>query len=1846
MGRISLTIVLFIFALSNLFSQCPDLPNNTTLNGSTNTDLNFCGTASAMFEVNDPNLPSGTIDWYSSTTSGFDPLTTGTLLGSSNITNSASPCDPGGCPSIEVIYIDACDMGNEGKNEFMVISSGSGFAVDDLSVTFDMNNTFGSAGNGNINVGGACGWLDGDLGLFSGCGFLVSVGPGDYIPPNSAVIIQTSNFGTTTYDISAMCGVSECIYVLRNSCDRGVGAFTNCGGGVSSGSTRNNEIALTCGCNDVLVYDILDPAFLNICSTIGDDGMHVFSDLTYANNLCNNGPILNSISQFPINAVTDPFSHSFTDTECNTTQYVVGVLNSDQFNEDCCSEQITEEYAFDIACINAELQGMADLCPGECEDISVLIDGGEAPYSLNLTLSGLPFPLDNIMIPFPGFPINETITICFDSGGPLIDPVNFIIDLPAAAGGLSASLTLNSITDNTGCAGDINGSSIALNFNDAPDINNPGPQETCDLGNGSGIFILSDLTDIINGNSGATVNYYSDIAATMPISDPYTTSGGSIYAQIEGNPCNSEIIEIPLIIVANGNAGLVSFFCNDPIDGLSSMCSICDDDGVLGEEISLTVIFENPALTYDYEIVWTRDSGGSSVITGTTVGSETIVISIDETSTFAVSVVTVEGDCADFTDLGDIVTYEYSLQPDLDAPQNLSDCQEVALPDITGGVVPSNAAYFSEPDGMGIMYQPGDLISSTTTLYLYAGIPGCEQEFQFDVSIDGAAMIDNPMDVTTCGVYALPEITGTNVDNAGYYTETNGGGNQVNAGTLISTSTTLFLYDPICGGNQPTLDITITPGPIIENNTDTIVCESYIVEPIIGIDLSGNEMYFDTTGGNGMMINVGDTLRSDTIIFIYDNTNGCEVEVPIVIDIREPGYPGLDTAIVLCEGDPTLIDINDALGGPLPDTTGIWFDVNNTDVIQDSTQVDFSGLGTGTYLYEYQIMDSICVDTHSILTVNIIDTPDAGQDATLSICSDTIGVNVFDLLGNPDLGGVFFDTDTDLPATFDPTNATFAASTIGSTAFIYVVGNPGTTCGSDTSDFLLVVQENVDAGDDNIYNSCSNESIDLTTLLINASDIGTFSEASPSGGLTANNFDTGNVPNGTYPIFHILSGSGDCPTDTAMITIFVSDGANAGNDNMIQLCGDSTLSLMSLIDGDAGGRFYFNDQLLASGEITYTSESGTFEYEYIVGDGIACPSDTAILEVTRFLKPASFLDITLQSLCNEDCTTVSFNAANTGGQTVNVFYHIESNSGEVDNREQDIGDLMPNVEITFCIGIGDLSANILQPGTEYTFILDSISTTNPDCVFLDGQSVTFNTFVSSTSTLTGEFCIDDVVLVGDDIYDQNMTMGTTTIPNGSVTGCDSIIVVDLTFTDEVIGFFTEELCEGDSVEVNGVIYKETNTTDEFTIPNGSVNGCDSLVRIDITFFETTIGTITETICAGDTVFINGEAFFEGKELETQLLENQNTAGCDSLVEVTILIDDPISGEVSGSVCATYEITINDNTYNQSNPSGIELLPNQASNGCDSIVQIDLAFDLPAIDSTLTIATCDEDFTITVGSETFDSSNLSGSVTLPANGDACDTLIEVNLSFGELGIDFLEVDGGCAVPDSGRIVIESTTGDLPLDIFYNGNSAVAFVLPWDVQLPVGMGEMSITDASGCMTMIDFELFPGGEENLEITENQGQISVSGTMIDSISWSPVEGLSCTNCVDPIATPEISTTYTATVFFDDSCMVDLMIDIIVIDDTPDYILPSGFSPNGDNVNDNFFLTITEGATGIPQDLRIYDRWGNLVHQSAGEQILTEGWDGTRGGSDVAAGVYVYQLTILNNEQVISIYGDVTVVR
>jgi gliding motility-associated-like protein len=122
---------------------------------------------------------------------------------------------------------------------------------------------------------------------------------------------------------------------------------------------------------------------------------------------------------------------------------------------------------------------------------------------------------------------------------------------------------------------------------------------------------------------------------------------------------------------------------------------------------------------------------------------------------------------------------------------------------------------------------------------------------------------------------------------------------------------------------------------------------------------------------------------------------------------------------------------------------------------------------------------------------------------------------------------------------------------------------------------------------------------------------------------------------------------------------------------------------------------------------------------------------------------------------------------------------------------------------------------------------------------------------------------------------------------------------------------------------------------------------------------------------------------------------------------------------------------------------------------------------------------------------------------------------------------------------------------------------------------------------------------------------------------SWSPSKGLDNSTIQNPIAKITENTQY---VLFEQSvagCKGTDTIDIKVYRVPADLYVPTGFSPNGDGLND-YFRPILLGVRKL-NAFYVYNRWGQVVYSST-EVGHNKGWDGTFKGSPQAPGTYVWR--------------------
>ena len=87
--------------------------------------------------------------------------------------------------------------------------------------------------------------------------------------------------------------------------------------------------------------------------------------------------------------------------------------------------------------------------------------------------------------------------------------------------------------------------------------------------------------------------------------------------------------------------------------------------------------------------------------------------------------------------------------------------------------------------------------------------------------------------------------------------------------------------------------------------------------------------------------------------------------------------------------------------------------------------------------------------------------------------------------------------------------------------------------------------------------------------------------------------------------------------------------------------------------------------------------------------------------------------------------------------------------------------------------------------------------------------------------------------------------------------------------------------------------------------------------------------------------------------------------------------------------------------------------------------------------------------------------------------------------------------------------------------------------------------------------------------------------------------------------------------------------------------LVPTAFSPNGDNNNDLLFV---KGGPFENMNFRIYNNWGELIFETTDQKV---GWDGKYKGQDAPIGVYVWVLDVdMFNNKSVRKTGDVTLLR
>ena len=190
--------------------------------------------------------------------------------------------------------------------------------------------------------------------------------------------------------------------------------------------------------------------------------------------------------------------------------------------------------------------------------------------------------------------------------------------------------------------------------------------------------------------------------------------------------------------------------------------------------------------------------------------------------------------------------------------------------------------------------------------------------------------------------------------------------------------------------------------------------------------------------------------------------------------------------------------------------------------------------------------------------------------------------------------------------------------------------------------------------------------------------------------------------------------------------------------------------------------------------------------------------------------------------------------------------------------------------------------------------------------------------------------------------------------------------------------------------------------------------------------------------------------------------------------------------------------------------------------------------------------------------------------------------------------------------------------------------------------------TVTAANGScidveMVTVTVNALPTVDGGEDVTINYGFSTILSPMGNGTgySWSPAEGLNCTNCQSPLSNPPSTITYYVTTTDVNGCTSSVDSVIVTVLACKDIFVADAFSPNGDGQND---VLLVNGLCITSIILDIYNRWGEKVFESID---LTKGWDGKYQNTDAPTGVYVYYLTTSSaHGEITPKQGNISLVR
>ncbi len=204
-----------------------------------------------------------------------------------------------------------------------------------------------------------------------------------------------------------------------------------------------------------------------------------------------------------------------------------------------------------------------------------------------------------------------------------------------------------------------------------------------------------------------------------------------------------------------------------------------------------------------------------------------------------------------------------------------------------------------------------------------------------------------------------------------------------------------------------------------------------------------------------------------------------------------------------------------------------------------------------------------------------------------------------------------------------------------------------------------------------------------------------------------------------------------------------------------------------------------------------------------------------------------------------------------------------------------------------------------------------------------------NFLPASGKTINAEICAGDSYTLGEDTFTSSDTY---TVIYQSAKGCDSTVTLNLTVLEEITSSSSAQICQGGTYTFGTQILDSEGTyTETFT----SAKGCDSTLTLELFVVNSIQESASMTICSGQEYTFGSQNLTEsGAYNETFTSVN----GCDSIVTLELTVLPSIEISVMDTICADETYSFNNNTLDQ---SGVYTEVFVSEQGCDSTVILEL-----------------------------------------------------------------------------------------------------------------------------------------------------------------------------------------------------------------------------------------------------------------------------------------------------------------